>query len=144
MSVQGEILNLMADLQDQLRISYLIISHNLPVVRHVSDKIAIMYLGRIVEQAPCEQLFDSPKHPYTKALLSAVPVPDPLAKSKRIILSGDIPSPVDPPSGCRFHPRCPMAEPNCSEVDQKLVTLAPNHSAACMVAERQESEAADD
>ena len=143
-SVQAQILNLLKELQEEFQLTYLFITHDLSVVEYIADEVIVMYLGRIVEQAPCEQLFDSPKHPYTKALLSAVPVPDPLAKSKRIILSGDIPSPVDPPSGCRFHPRCPMAEPNCSGVDQKLVTLAPNHSAACMVAERQESEAADD
>ena len=143
-SVQAQILNLLKELQEEFQLTYLFITHDLSVVEYIADEVIVMYLGRIVEQAPCEQLFDSPKHPYTKALLSAVPVPDPLAKSKRIILSGDIPSPGDPPSGCRFHPRCPMAEPNCSGVDQKLVTLAPNHSAACMVAERQESEAADD
>ena len=112
-SIQSQILNLLLDLQKELGLSYLFISHDLAVVKHVSDRIAIMYLGRIVEIGDAQTLYNSPAHPYTQALLSAIPVPDPLHKSQRQILQGDVPSPIDPPTGCHFHTRCPHAEARC-------------------------------
>lgn len=112
-SIQSQILNLLLDLQKELGLSYLFISHDLAVVKHVSDRIAIMYLGRIVETGDAQTLYNSPAHPYTQALLSAIPVPDPLHKSQRQILQGDVPSPIDPPTGCHFHTRCPHTEAHC-------------------------------
>jgi len=112
-SIQSQILNLLLDLQKELGLSYLFISHDLAVVKHVSDRIAIMYLGRIVETGDAQTLYNSPAHPYTQALLSAIPVPDPLHKSQRQILQGDVPSPIDPPTGCHFHTRCPHTEARC-------------------------------
>jgi oligopeptide/dipeptide ABC transporter ATP-binding protein len=132
-SIQAQILNLMLKLQQQLSLTYLFISHDLSVVRHVSDRVAVMYLGRIVEVGPADAIFERPVHPYTRALLSAVPVPDPERKRTRILLAGDVPSPINPPSGCPFHPRCPDAQPECSTREQRLVATEPGHEAACAV-----------
>ena len=133
-SIQAQIINLLEDLQEELKLTYLFIAHDLSVVKHVSDRVAVMYLGRIVETAPGDTLYRYPKHPYTGALLSAVPLPDPKAAAakKRIILEGDVPSPIDPPSGCRFHPRCPRAQfPQCKEVDPPLKLHHADQMAAC-------------
>ncbi len=112
-SIQAQIVNLMQDLQKELKLTYLFIAHDLKVVEHISTRVAVMYLGKIVEMASAEDLYRQPKHPYTQALLSAIPIPDPNYKKERVLLKGDVPSPISPPSGCHFHPRCPKAEPNC-------------------------------
>jgi len=130
-SVQAQILNLMADLQARRGHAYLFISHNLTVVRHVSRRIAVMYLGAIVETAPTDRLFAAPAHPYTRALLASVPVPDPTKRQNLARLAGDVPSPVDLPPGCRFHPRCPEAFAPCASVPPPRVTLAPGHEVVC-------------
>jgi oligopeptide/dipeptide ABC transporter ATP-binding protein len=133
-SIQAQILNLLEDLQEEFNLTYLFIAHDLSVVKHVSDRVAVMYLGRIVEMATGDTLYENPKHPYSGALLSAVPIPDPeLASHKRrIILEGDVPSPIDPPSGCRFHPRCYRAQfPKCAEDDPELTPHHPGQVAAC-------------
>jgi oligopeptide transport system ATP-binding protein len=141
-SIQAQIINLFLDLQDQLGVAYLFISHDLKVVRQISDRIAVMYLGKIVELAPSAELYSHPLHPYSRALLSAVPIPDPdiEATRERIILSGDVPSPVDPPTGCRFHPRCPWAIDRCTSEDP-IEREVSGHTVACHLAE--EIEAAD-
>lgn len=112
-SIQAQIVNLMQDLQKELGLTYLFIAHDLKVIEHISSRVAVMYLGKIAELAPAEEIYANPKHPYTKALLSAIPLPDPTYKKDRIILRGDVPSPINPPSGCYFHPRCPIAKDNC-------------------------------
>jgi oligopeptide/dipeptide ABC transporter ATP-binding protein len=135
-SIQAQILNLLADLQSDFGLSYLFIAHDLEVVRHVSNDVLVMYLGRVAEQGPKDPVYDTPRHPYTTALLSAAPAADPdtAASRQRIILSGDVPSPINPPSGCRFHPRCPKAQDTCREADPPLEVKAgdpPTHKTAC-------------
>src|SRR5262245_29101796 len=132
-SVRAQVLNLMIALQEELKLAYLFVSHDLAVVRHVSHRIAVMYLGRIVELADKRALFESPLHPYTEALLAAAPVPDPARRRRqRLILEGDVPSPMRPPSGCRFHTRCPYADAACRVTDPPLLEVAPNRHVACL------------
>lgn len=137
-SVQAQVLNLLKELQRELGLTYLFIAHNLGVVEHISDRVAVMYLGKVVEIADREAIFNQPYHPYTRALLSAIPMPVPGMKKERIILQGDVPSPLNPPSGCRFHPRCPWARPDCSESEPVLRELSPGHQVACHYAENLE------
>jgi oligopeptide/dipeptide ABC transporter ATP-binding protein len=134
-SVQAQVVNLLMDLQEEFGLSYLFVAHDLAVVEHISHRVAVMYLGRIVELADTESIFARPQHPYTSALLSAVPVPDPRVERKRIILSGDVPSPVDPPPGCRFHTRCPYAFDRCRVEVPPMQEVAPGHFAACHLRE---------
>jgi oligopeptide/dipeptide ABC transporter ATP-binding protein len=130
-SVQAQILNILRGLQEEQQISYLFISHHLSVVRAMSNRVVVMYLGQIVEEAPTDELFTRTLHPYTQALLSAIPIPDPTIKRQRIVLQGDVPSPASPPSGCRFHTRCPAVMPICSKVEPKLTEIRPRHWVSC-------------
>jgi oligopeptide transport system ATP-binding protein len=140
-SIQAQIINLLEDLQAQFGLTYLFIAHDLSVVRHIGDRVAVMYLGKIVEVAHRRELYEDPLHPYTKALLSAVPIPDPAveAKRERIVLKGEVPSPLNPPCGCVFHPRCALAIPECSQVVPELREVSPNHWVACIRAEGYQS-----
>ena len=133
-SIQAQIINLLEDLQDQFNLTYLFIAHDLSVVRHISDRVAVMYLGHMVEIADRSDIYVNPLHPYTSALLSAVPIPDPVidAQRERVTLTGEVPSPLNPPTGCVFHPRCPMATDECSQVTPELREVEPGHWAACI------------
>ena len=134
-SIQAQVLNLLKDLQDDLGLTYLFIAHNLSVVEHISNRVGVMYLGRMVELATRDELFSHPMHPYTKALMSAIPLPDPTIKRERIILQGDVPSPVNPPSGCHFHPRCWLAQEVCKHEDPAFEQKVPGHWVACHFAQ---------
>jgi peptide/nickel transport system ATP-binding protein/oligopeptide transport system ATP-binding protein len=133
-SIQSQVLNILKDLQKEFGLTYLFIAHNLSVVEHISDRVAVMYLGKMVELADRDELYRDPKHPYTLALMSAIPVPDPSLKRERVILKGDVPSPLHPPSGCRFHPRCPVAIERCSHDEPEFREIKPEHWVACWVA----------
>ena len=134
-SIQSQVLNILKDLQEEFGLTYLFIAHNLSVVEHVSDRVAVMYLGKMVELTTRDELFKNPLHPYTKALMSAIPVPNPRLKRQRIILKGDVPSPLNPPKGCRFHPRCPVAVERCSQEEPAFKEVAPEHWVACWLVE---------
>ena len=134
-SIQAQIINLLEDLQEQFNLTYLFIAHDLSVVRHISDRVGVMYLGHMVEMAERNEIYRNPIHPYTKALLSAVPIPDPVldAQRERVLLTGEVPSPLNPPSGCVFHPRCPVANDTCSQILPELREVETNHHSACIL-----------
>ena len=132
-SIQAQVINLLMDLQQTLGLTYLFIAHDLKIVEHISNRVAVMYLGKVVEMADSEELYRHPQHPYTKALLSAIPVPDPHKKEKRIILTGDVPSPINPPTGCHFHPRCPSAVADCKVTPPCLGETRPKHNTSCLL-----------
>lgn len=133
-SIQAQVINLLQDLQEEFHLTYLFISHDLSVVEHISDRVAVMYLGQIVELADSDELYQTPLHPYTQALLSAAPIPDPTRKGKREVLAGDVPNPINPPSGCRFHTRCAYAKDLCRQEQPYLTEIHQNHSVACFYA----------
>lgn len=134
-SIQAQVLNILKDLQKEFGLTYLFVAHNLAVVEHISDRVAVMYLGKMVEQSKSVELFKYPLHPYTRALMSAIPIPNPRIKRERMILQGDVPSPLNPPAGCRFHPRCPFAQKRCSVEEPQLRELKPDHLVSCHFAE---------
>lgn len=131
-SIQAQVINLLMELQQKLGLTYIFIAHDLKVVEHVSTRVAVMYLGKIVEMTTADELYKNPKHPYTKALLSAIPIPDPKPRAERTILVGDVPSPISPPSGCHFHPRCPMASEECRKVEPNLKDVGTKHYVSCL------------
>ena len=133
-SIQSQVLNILKDLQQEFGLTYLFIAHNLSVVEHISNRVAVMYLGKMVELSHRDELFAHPLHPYTRALMSAIPIPDPTLKRDRTILKGDVPSPLNPPTGCRFHPRCPVAVEMCSKQEPEFREVAPDHRVACWLA----------
>jgi peptide/nickel transport system ATP-binding protein/oligopeptide transport system ATP-binding protein len=130
-SIQSQVLNILNDLQQEFGLTYLFVAHNLSVVEHISTRVAVMYLGKVVELTGREELYRNPLHPYTKALMSAIPVPNPKLKRQRTVLKGDVPSPLNPPKGCRFHPRCPLADTICSQQEPEFREVVPGHFVAC-------------